>query len=67
MMPINTYFLSDYYRDNYNDALKNLPIINSGINITRIEVWVTNKTSNFDESQKYRRIHRPGRTPALFG
>ncbi len=45
------YFLSDYFRDNYNDALKNLPIINSGINITRIEVWVTNKTSNFDASR----------------
>ncbi len=45
------FFLSDYYRDTYNQALQNLPIINSGINITRIEVWVTNKTSNFDESR----------------
>ncbi|MGC9341096.1 MAG: cell surface protein SprA, partial [Bacteroidales bacterium] len=45
------YFLSDYFRDNYNVALENLPIINSGINITRIEVWITNKTSNFEESR----------------
>ncbi len=45
------FFLSDYFRDNYNQALANLPVINSGINITRIEVWVTNKTSNFDESR----------------
>lgn len=45
------FFLSNYFRDNYNSALKNLPIINSAINITRIEVWVTNKTSNFEESR----------------
>ncbi|MBE0653622.1 MAG: cell surface protein SprA, partial [Bacteroidales bacterium] len=45
------YFLSDYFRENYNRSLENLPIINSGINITRIEVWVTNKTSNFEESR----------------
>lgn len=45
------YFISDYFRDNYNRALANLPIINSGINISRIEVWVTNKTSNFEESR----------------
>jgi cell surface protein SprA len=45
------YFLSDYFRENYNRSLENLPIINSGINITRIEVWITNKTSNFEESR----------------
>ena len=45
------FFLSHYFRDNYNNALKNLPIINSGINITKIEVWVTNKTGNFENSR----------------
>ncbi len=45
------YFLSNYFRNSYNNALKTLPIINSGINITRIEVWITNKTSNFEESR----------------
>ncbi|MCF8391491.1 MAG: cell surface protein SprA, partial [Bacteroidales bacterium] len=45
------FFLSNYFRDNYNAALKSLPVINSAINITRIEVWVTNKTSNFEESR----------------
>lgn len=45
------FFLSEYFRQNYNRALANLPIINSGINITRIEVWVTNKTNNFEESR----------------
>jgi cell surface protein SprA len=45
------FFLSNFFRDNYNHALANLPVINSGITITRIELWVTNKTSNFQESR----------------
>ncbi len=45
------FFLSEYFRDNYNRSLENLPIINSGVNITRIEVWITNKTNNFEESR----------------
>ncbi len=36
------FFLSQYFRDNYEKALANLPIITSDINITKIEVWVTN-------------------------
>ncbi len=36
------FFISQYFRDHYNEALKNLPIITSNINITKIEVWVTN-------------------------
>ena len=37
------YFLSQYFRNNYDTALKNYPYIDSRIQITRIEVWVTNK------------------------
>ena len=40
------YFLSQYFRDNYNKALANIPIISSNINITRIEVWVTNRNNS---------------------
>ena len=40
------YFLSQYFRDNYNKALANIPIISSNYTITRIEVWVTNRTNN---------------------
>lgn len=43
------FFLSQYFRDIYDNALKNLPVVSSGINIGRIEVWVTNKTSRFEE------------------
>jgi len=36
------FFLAKYFRTNYEHALSELPIINSNINITKIEVWVTN-------------------------
>ena len=45
------FFLSHYFRDVYDQSLKNMPVVNSGINITRIEVWVTNKNGNFNESR----------------
>ncbi|NOY37976.1 MAG: cell surface protein SprA [Chlorobi bacterium] len=45
------FFLSQYFRDQYERALGNLPVINSGINIERVEVWITNKTNKFDNSR----------------
>ncbi len=36
------FFISQYFRDHYNQSLSKLPVIKSGINITKIEVWVTN-------------------------
>lgn len=39
------YFLSQYFRNNYDNALANIPIISSNINITKIEVWTTNRTN----------------------
>ena len=44
------FFLSQYFRDIYDAALKNLPVVSSGVNIERIEVWITNKTSRFEEA-----------------
>ena len=39
------YFLAQYFRDNYDKFLENYPYINSPIQITRIEVWITNRGS----------------------
>ncbi len=36
------FFLSQYFYDNYDNAMSTLPIINSNIIITKIEVWRTN-------------------------
>jgi len=40
------YFLSGWFRDQYDNALTSLPLVNSGVNITRIEVWVVNTQAN---------------------
>src|SRR5690606_22863579 len=40
------YFLAHYFRDNFDRTLENYPFINSNIQITRIEVWVTNRNNN---------------------
>lgn len=38
------FFLGQYFYDNYDNSLSNMPIVNSNVTITNIEVWVTNKT-----------------------
>ena len=45
------FFLAQYFHDNYDRFASRLPLVTSGINITRIEVWVTNKNSRFDQSR----------------
>jgi len=40
------FFLSQFFRNNYNHALANIPIISSNINITKIEVWTTNRINS---------------------
>ena len=45
------YFVNLYHHDHYNEAMKTLPIVNSGVNITRMEVWLTNKTNNIENTR----------------
>lgn len=45
------FFLAQYFRDHYNESLQTLPIIRSSVTINKIEVWVTNKSSNFKEAR----------------
>lgn len=42
------FFLSQYFRNRYDTALKNYPFIDSRVQITRIEVWVTNKQTRLN-------------------
>jgi cell surface protein SprA len=44
------YFLSQFFRDNYNSWI-NVPIISSPIQITKIEVYVTNRTNQVDQAR----------------
>ena len=42
------FFLAHYFRDNYDRAMSMLPTVLSGVSINRVEVWVTNKTSDYN-------------------
>jgi cell surface protein SprA len=37
------FLLAQYFRNNYNKAMSNLPVVNSQVQILRMEVWVTNR------------------------
>lgn len=39
------FFLAHFFRDRYDENMRNLPNIMSGVKINRIEVWVTNKSA----------------------
>ncbi|MCB0397087.1 MAG: cell surface protein SprA [Flavobacteriales bacterium] len=45
------FFLSQYFRDQYEQALSKMPAITSGVNITRVEVWITNKNPSTENTR----------------
>ena len=45
------YFLAQFFRDNYDNFAARLPYVASGVNITRIEVWITNKSGKFEQAR----------------
>ena len=45
------FFLAQYFKDNYDKSLQNLPIIMSAITINKVEVWVTNKSNTNEETR----------------
>jgi cell surface protein SprA len=45
------YFLAQYFREHYNQHLSHAPILSTGINITKIEVWITNKSGSTQNSR----------------
>ncbi|MEN8185737.1 MAG: cell surface protein SprA [Bacteroidota bacterium] len=49
--PKRHYFLAHTFVGNYENALANFPLINSAYNITRIEVWVTNRNSTTENTR----------------
>ncbi|MGY8886099.1 MAG: T9SS outer membrane translocon Sov/SprA, partial [Flavobacteriales bacterium] len=42
------FFLAQYFRDNYNRVIEKYPFINSNVQVTRIEAWVTNRSNRTD-------------------
>lgn len=48
----NRHFLmGQYFRNNYNTAMKQLPVVNSRVQIQRIEVWVTNRNGTTTDTR----------------
>jgi cell surface protein SprA len=45
------FFLAHYFRDTYDQNMAHLPLIASGVEITKIEVWVTNKRGTYDNAR----------------
>ena len=66
------FFLAQYFRDHYDEALTKLPRVNSVVSINRVEVWITNKRGNYDQSRnivafsdlaEYKHISNPQFSP----
>ncbi len=45
------FLLGNYFRDNFNKTMKNLPVVNSQVQVQRVEVWVTNRTGATTEAR----------------
>ena len=45
------FFLSHFFRDNFEKAMETVPYIASGLQITKIEVWITNKRGAYDQAR----------------
>ena len=45
------FFLSHYFREHYDQAMSTLPDLMTGIEINRVEIWVTNKTGTTANSR----------------
>ncbi len=71
------YFLAHAFRNNYEPALQHLPLIRSPFRITRIEIWVTDRTGRAEnardvvalldlgEPQPYRTTFQIANPPAI--
>lgn len=47
------YFLTHFFRENYEEAVSNPPFIRSDANITKIEVWVTNTNNTVQNTRNF--------------
>jgi cell surface protein SprA len=50
------FFLSQFFRDEYDKALESYPFINSRFQITRVQIWVTNRNNSPQSLQNARNI-----------
>ncbi|NJX16069.1 cell surface protein SprA [Tamlana crocina] len=61
------FFLSQYFRDTYDASLANYPFINNrGLQITRIEVWVTNRSNRTENVRNIVALQDLGETDKVY-
>lgn len=60
------FFLSEYFRNQYDEALSTLPYIRSAIKINRIEVWITNKRGRYNDSRNVLALSDLGEARRVF-
>ena len=46
------FLLAQFFRNNYNRAMSNLPVITSQVQILRMEVWVTNRNGTSTQARQ---------------
>lgn len=66
------FLLGQYFKNNFNKAMGSLPVVNSQVQIQRIEVWITNRTgattdardivgfADIGEATPYNPVNLPG-------
>jgi len=47
------FFLGHFFRDNYENWLQSLPIVTSGVNINRVEVYILNRSNNSESLRNF--------------
>ena len=47
------FFLGHFFRENYERWLKSIPLVSSGININRVEVYILNRTNNSESLRNF--------------
>lgn len=47
------YFLAHFFRNSFDKAMASLPTVNSVVNVTRVEVWVTNTNNTVDNTRNF--------------
>ena len=45
------FLLAQYFRRNYNKAMSQLPLIQSNVQVLRVEVWITNRTGTTTDTR----------------
>lgn len=61
------FFLAQFFRDNYEKSLRNLPLVLSNVKITRLEVYVTNRTNNIESMRNLTAFTDLGELPNAAG